>query len=196
MVAESDQSNASPSSSTALMAVPETLYDPARYPDSGATNYLTSRDANLMGKTTYNGDARIRMADGASVPIQHIGKSHFYSPNSIKPLFLNNLMHVPTISKNLLSASQFAKDNQVFFEFHPNVCYVKCQETKNILLEGKLRHGLYAFDNIQFPAHSKTNSACIFTNSCNNTVSVDSLTTWHARLGHPSPRVVSNVLKK
>lgn len=32
---------------------------------------------------------------------------------------LNNMLHVPTITKNLISVSQFAKDNGVYFDFTP-----------------------------------------------------------------------------
>ncbi|RDX62751.1 hypothetical protein CR513_58882, partial [Mucuna pruriens] len=97
MVAETTQNDAS-STFTTLMAVPKTLYDPTWYTNPGATNHLILQDINLMRATSYN--------------VNHIGSSFFYSPNLIKPLFLNDLMHVSTISKNLLSVSQFVKDNK------------------------------------------------------------------------------------
>ena len=46
--------------------------------------------------------------------------------------------------------SQFAKDNSVFFEFHPYVCLVKSQETHKVLLQGVVGvDGLYSFHNLQ-----------------------------------------------
>lgn len=51
---------------------------------------------------------------------------------------LNNLLHVPTITKYLISVSQFARDNRVFFEFHPDDCFVKDLTTGQLLLQGKL----------------------------------------------------------
>lgn len=90
------------------------------------------------------------MADGASTAIQHIGNSFFYPPNSSKPLFLNNLLHVSSIYKNLLSVSQFAKDNKVYFEFHPNVCFVKCQVTNNSLLKGSLNKDYMSLTTLKF----------------------------------------------
>jgi hypothetical protein len=35
------------------------------------------------------------------------------------PLALTNILHVPEISKNLLSVHKLARDNNIFFEFHP-----------------------------------------------------------------------------
>ncbi|XP_060971893.1 uncharacterized protein LOC133038006 [Cannabis sativa] len=53
-------------------------------------------------------------------------------------------------TQNLLSVSKFALDNNVFFEFHANVCYVKDQVTRDTLLTGTLHNGMYTFDLGQF----------------------------------------------
>jgi len=58
----------------------------------------------------------------------NISSNHFF--------ILNNLLQVSSINKNLLSVSQFARDNEVFFEFFPNHGYVKNQVTKEIILQG------------------------------------------------------------
>ena len=54
-------------------------------------------------------------------------------------------MHVHAITKNLITVSQFAKNNHVYFEFHANLCYVKHQETHQILLQVVIKDGLYVF---------------------------------------------------
>jgi len=47
------------------------------------------------------------------------------------------------------SVSQFSKDNLVFFEFHPNHCFVKSQGTNNILLQGVVGDDeLYTSNNV------------------------------------------------
>lgn len=95
--------------STSMLAVPETLYDHSSYPDSGATNHVTPDSSNLMTKAPYNGESMVKVANGSSTNIRHIGKSFFFtSKNSVSPLFLSNLLHVPHFSKNLRSVSQFA----------------------------------------------------------------------------------------
>lgn len=95
------------SNMSVMMALPETVYDPAWYLDSGATNHITPDPANLFSKSFYNGDNRIRVANGEPTHIHHIGNSFFFPPNSIKPIVFQNLLHVLDITKNLMSVPQF-----------------------------------------------------------------------------------------
>ncbi|RDY14856.1 hypothetical protein CR513_00004, partial [Mucuna pruriens] len=62
---------------------------------------------------------------------------------------LQNLLLVPAVTKNLISASQFARDNSVYFEFHPTFCLFKSQASSGVLLHGTIgSDGLYIFGNI------------------------------------------------
>ena len=38
---------------------------------------------------------------------------------------LNDLLHVSTITKNIMSVSKFAHDNNVYFVFYHNTCGIK-----------------------------------------------------------------------
>lgn len=133
----------------ALIATPETICDTSWYPDSGATNHVTADQDNLMIKTDYQGPDQVHIGNGLGLPIKYVGFSQFPSPLTSQYLTLRNLLHFPKITKNLLSVSKFARDNNVYFEFHPNVCYVKDQVSKTVVLEGKLKDGLYAFQSSQ-----------------------------------------------
>ena len=87
------------------------------------------------------------MGNGTGLEISHIGLSVFPSSSSPnKVLFLKNILRVPAIKKNLLSVSQFARDNNVYFEFHPKVCFVKYRSNHSLLLQGNLHKGLYQFN--------------------------------------------------
>jgi len=101
-----------------------------------------------MDVASLSGYDQVYIGNGQGLPINSIGTMSFpsnYHPNIT--LTLHNLLHVPSITKNLVSVSQFAKDNNVYFEFHSNVCYVKFQVTSRILLRGHLGDdGLYQFD--------------------------------------------------
>lgn len=163
-----------------------------------------------MSSFEYNGQEKLFGGNGSGLEIQHTGFACFKSKLSDKTLILKNLSHMPDITKNLLSVSKFALDNDVFFEFHPLVCYVKDQVTKVVILTRTLHIGLYTFDSDQFravstpPVSSQSVSslshqkhACVVTSGtsslesnvstcshCNNSlVSVFELK--HNRLGHP-----------
>ncbi|XP_019430268.1 PREDICTED: uncharacterized protein LOC109337698, partial [Lupinus angustifolius] len=119
------------------------------YPDSGATNHLTSDSSLLHEPTEHFGPDQIYMGNGAKAPITSSGNTYFHSTNFTTSLSLQNLLLVPTITKNLMSVSQFAKDNSCYFEFHPNYCVVKSQGSDEVLLQGTLTsEGLYAFSNL------------------------------------------------
>ncbi|PON68903.1 hypothetical protein PanWU01x14_092200 [Parasponia andersonii] len=109
----------------AKLTTPKMNYDPNWNPDSSATNHVTPDLTNLMTPITFSGSDKIRMGNGIGLSIQHIGSSNFPSQFHTKMLSLNDLLHVPLITKNLISVSKFAKDNKVFFEFHPTICFVK-----------------------------------------------------------------------
>lgn len=66
--------------------------------------------------------------------IKHNGCSILHSHKSNTSFNLQNLMHVPNLTKNLISVLKFAHDKHVFFEFHYNVCYVESQIFKGTLL--------------------------------------------------------------
>jgi histone deacetylase 1/2 len=107
------------------------------YPDSGASHNLTFNPNNLTYRMLYQGQDQVLMGNGQGVKIQSLGHSNFQSTYNLNVhLKLNDLLHVPNISKNLLSVNKFAQDNNVVFEFHPHFCYVKSQDTRHILLEG------------------------------------------------------------
>lgn len=50
---------------------------------------------------------------------------------------------MPKITKNLLSVSKLATDNNITIEFDASDCFVKDKLTGQVLLQGKLRDGLY-----------------------------------------------------
>ncbi|KAL5574882.1 hypothetical protein UlMin_016581 [Ulmus minor] len=131
----------------ALIAIAQnTATDKNWYPDSGATNHVTKDIQNLSCGTNYNGTQKIHMGNGKGLFIKHIGKTTIPSSFYSHSLSLNNILHVPSITKNLLSVSKFCLDNKVFFEFHPFFCFVKYQVTKKLLLKGTLHKGLYRLD--------------------------------------------------
>jgi hypothetical protein len=111
--------------------------------------------------------------------INHIGKAVVSTPNG--NLKLNNVLHVPSAKKNLVSVHRLATDNHAFLEFHPNFFLIKDQATRRTLLEGKCRGGLYPLPESRREAHSAVNP---------------STARWHSRLGHLALSIVNRVISE
>ena len=79
------------------------------------------------------------MANGAGLSISYIGHSKL--PGS--SLHLKNILHVPHISKHLLSVFRLVSDNDIFIEFHRSFFLVKDKATRRVLLRGRSHGGLY-----------------------------------------------------
>ncbi|GAU19342.1 hypothetical protein TSUD_336290 [Trifolium subterraneum] len=178
------------------------------YPDSGASHHLTYDPYNLVHSNPYTGHDQVMMGNGQGVSINSLGHSSFKSPSmpSVK-LELKDLLHVPNISKNLLSVSKFAQDNNVIFEFHPYKCFVKSQASRQILLEGHVgADGLYQFKPFKFipttdGVSNRLSSNFSVVNSsipCHNALYTVPATSefhkWHLRLGHIHSSAISTVL--
>jgi hypothetical protein len=101
-------------------------------------------------------------------------------------LSLRNILHVPNISKHLLSAHRLMCDNNVFVELHPNFFFVKDRATWRVLLHGRSEHGLYPI-----PLHRPSSSPARHALSSAKVSS----SRWHQRLGHPSPTVARSIIK-
>jgi hypothetical protein len=117
------------------------LVDPNWYVDSDAYDHLTNDLDHLNIHERYNRKDHIQVANGAGLNISHIGHSMILGFD--KPLYLRNILHVPSISKNLLLVHILASDNNAFIELHCKFLYVKDQVTRRALLRGKSCNGLY-----------------------------------------------------
>ncbi|KAG8501842.1 hypothetical protein CXB51_004605 [Gossypium anomalum] len=155
-------------------------------PDSEATHHVC-RDVTGLGESTpYSGTSCLLIGDGTPSTILSVGSSSFHTKTKI--LRLSNILYVPNIRKNLLSVSRFAKEHNVFFEFHPSYCVVKDILTREVLLRGHTRDGLYYF----FPVSSISSPSVLNTNLQTSGAGGDVFALWHYRLGHPSISVVKS----
>jgi hypothetical protein len=170
----------------ALLATPQQTTDPNWYPDSGATHHVTSDLANLnIRADEYQGSEQIRVGNGTSLPIHHIGTTQFSTPTTT--FRLNNVLHVPDISNNLLSVHKFTNDTNTFMEFHPSLFRVKDLASRRLLLQGPSKHGLYPFPFHKRPTFPTPRALFGERTSISN---------WHSRLGHPAFRIVSRIISR
>ncbi|TYI46569.1 hypothetical protein E1A91_D13G115300v1, partial [Gossypium mustelinum] len=107
----------------AYVATPATVADNTWYPDSGATHYLTNSASSLGEPLAYNGPGKVYVGNDTALPVLSMGQSTLST--SSRHLYMKSLLHVPGITKSLLSVSKFTKDNQVMVEFYPTQCQVR-----------------------------------------------------------------------
>ena len=177
---------------------------PSWIPDSGATHHITNDPTLFSDSSSILSSDQVMLGNGQGVSIKSVGVATLPSPTQPHTtLTLNNLLLVPSITKNLVSVSKFAQDNSVFFEFHPTFCLVKSQGTSEVLLQGKLgKDGLYCFEDFLPASPDGSLSSSANKNTPNSSISVLSATAssssvnkdevvptlydlWHCRLGHP-----------
>jgi hypothetical protein len=149
------------------------------YADSGATDHITSDLDKLSIRDKYGGNDQVHTASGSGMKIQHIGSTTLHTPSH--DLVLNNILHVPTANKNLVSVHRLTLDNHVFLELHPWYFLIKDKEMKKMVHHNRVERGLY-------PLKASTGKFGL------SSVKV-SFARWHHRLGHPSPSIVQHVLK-
>lgn len=141
-----------------------------------ATGHLTSDLDRLTIKECYKVGDQVQVANGSGLSIYHISHSVIAS-NFGSSLHLKNILHVPQVSKHLLSVQKFAYDNNIFFEFHLTYFLVKDRAMMKVMVHVKSEGGLYLLPCAQkarfaFPTIKLTKEE------------------WHRRLGHPASAVI------
>jgi hypothetical protein len=109
--------------------------------NSGTTDHITGELDKLTMHDRYNGNHQIHAANGVGIEISRIGKSIIPTPS--RNFVLNNVLHVPTAHKNLISVHLFTLDNNTFIEFHPYFFLIKDRKTRKVLLHSPCKGGLY-----------------------------------------------------
>lgn len=110
-----DSYNADPPS--AAMASTSSKVDADWYTDTGATDHITGDLDRLALRERYHGNDQVQVGNDSGLRIMHVGHSSINT--AARPLVLRNTLHVPEITKHLLSVHKFSRDNDVFFEYHP-----------------------------------------------------------------------------
>jgi len=145
------------------------------FPNTGANQHITPDLATLTASEPYLDNDNLHVGDGKGLPISHLGHTKIYTLHH--SFTLSNVLHVPAITKPLLSVQKFCLDNNVYLEFHPRVFYVKDLNTHEVLLLGQSKDGLYVLTKSFITSVPQAYwSPCTF-------AFVD---LWHCRLGHPT----------
>lgn len=81
------------------------------------------------------------IGDGKGLPMTYIGSKSLYT--SSHTFFLNNVLCIPTMKKNLIPISQFCQSNNTSIKFLPNSFLVKDLFTGATLLQGRTKDSVY-----------------------------------------------------
>ncbi|KAJ9568078.1 hypothetical protein OSB04_004044 [Centaurea solstitialis] len=145
--------------------------------DSGASHHITNDLNALSLHSPYDGTDELVIGDGSSLTITHVGSLviKFFNTSFI----LNNVLCVPSISKNIISISRLCIDNNILIEFFSFNFIIKDFQTKQILLRGTTSRGIYELRSTSqpFAFHMQSNKS----------------TSWHHRLGHPHFQVLQHL---
>jgi hypothetical protein len=132
----------------------------------------------------YDCSDQVHTTSGSGMPISHIGQSTVHTQN--RDLFLKDVLHVLSASKNSLSVHKFTYDNNAFFEIHPWYFLLKDRDTRKPLLHERCRNGLYPLPVVVLSKQRVTKSVLATIKPF--------VARWHYRLGHASSPIVQRVL--
>ena len=119
-----DASHANPNAFTAISqgaaaAAPLANYNvvahSAWYIESGATNHVTQDAGISLSCSRYTSIEKLHIGNGLGLHIQFVGTTNIKTLNSLD-IHLTNVLHVPAITKKLLSVSRLLTDNNAIVE--------------------------------------------------------------------------------
>ncbi|KAJ0575196.1 putative RNA-directed DNA polymerase [Helianthus annuus] len=139
--------------------------------DTGASSHITSNIGKISTPLSFS-SSTILVGNGHKLPITGSGNS--LHTVSTKTYQLNNVLHSPTVIKDLLSVRKFTRDNQVSIEFDPFGFSLKDLKTGTFLSRHDSTGDLYPLTPPSFAL-----------------ASVSQPTPWHNRLGHPGATILN-----
>jgi hypothetical protein len=145
--------------------------------DSGASNHMTN-DSKLFLLYTTTLRNTVKVANGLSTPVLGAGSIPLSSS-----LSLSSVLHVPSLSNNLMSISQITKHLNccaIFFSTH---CLFQDILTKKLIGLGRERGGLYYLDLKEAPV---LEAGHVYQVGTEESKAREKIWLWHRRLGHPS----------
>jgi hypothetical protein len=171
-----------PAQLAAMVAHTNAAYEePQWLANSGANAHITNALENIHIQQPFQHNDEVAVGNGTGLTIESTGSSLIHTHTS--SFELNNILHCPQASANLLSIQKFYLDNSCNFILTSSHYFVKDLRTHATLLEGKSENGLYP---LRFggtlPKGTKTFTALLG-------IRTTSLM-WHFRLGHPSLDIV------
>jgi hypothetical protein len=147
--------------------------------DSGAS-YHTTPTTGMLSRShppPSTHPTSIVVGNGSTLPVTSVGASVLPGP-----FYLNDVLVAPHITHNLLSVRRFTTNNSCSIEFDPSGFSVKDLATRTPLARCDSVGPLYMLR----PSSTGTCTPLVLVSTTNST-------TWHRRLGHPGPDVMTKL---
>jgi hypothetical protein len=154
--------------------------------DSGATHHTTPSVGNIstLRPLASSNPSSIVVGNGSSLSITSVGDSVLP-----RPFYLNNILLAPDMVQSLLSVHRFTIDNWCSMEFDMFGLSVKDLTTKNKIVRSNSTDPL---STMRLPGSLTPSSSVVdVLAAVPHALTVVAPTTWHRRLGHPGPNVLS-----
>ncbi len=142
--------------------------------DSGASNHMTSHGKWFRDIKDLKTPGFVEIGDEITDPITQISKVPL-SMQDGQMKYLKDVLHVPTITKNLVSVGQMVEQG-LQVTFNPNECFVEDMKNQGKLIAKGERNGRMFTLDVNMP---KVNSM-LFTHGKR----ASDIGIWHKRIGH------------
>jgi hypothetical protein len=109
------------------------------YVDSGSSNHMTSHGVWFRETKDLKTPGFVEIGDDTTHPITQIGKVSL-SMQDGQTKYLKDVLHVPTITKNLVSVGQMVEQG-LHVTFNPNGCFVEDMKNQSKLIAKGERNG-------------------------------------------------------
>jgi hypothetical protein len=111
-------------------------FDQTWYLDSGATRHMTPHRHWFTNYTPIAKPLSVSLADDSTQVAVGVGTIQFKLPSG-SLTSVSNVLHVPKISKNLISVSQATESGQGSIEFHPQYCILRGKDSLGLSIQIK-----------------------------------------------------------
>lgn len=147
--------------------------------DSGATNHMCFRFDWFINYKQLEGK-KVTIANGSQVEVIGEGDVLFCDKDTGKRLMVNGVLHIPTLTQNLLSVSKMTmKGLKVIFTIHD----VKVFRNNIVILKARNENGIFKIKSFEQYLCCKTGLN-------------DDVLIWHKRLGHISKTGMIEMVKQ
>lgn len=172
-------------SPTTLISISPEVIDPNWYLDTRANNHITPDFLALSLHSLYKGPGKVAVGLGQELQIKHTGSGTVNTPTH--HFSLSNILHVSSLTTNLIYVNKFTKDNNYIVSFDAQWFFIQDKTTNRLIHQGSSRNGLYHLPKTKDATSFSSQPQALSTRKI-----IDSV--WHNRLGHPSSLVLNSIL--